>query len=266
MHAEENQSFRIVKMLADDLSSGNLELAYLPDIAVRIRRTLQDPECSLDRVVKVVGTEPGLAARVLKMSNSALFARGGKSATEVRTAVNRLGFDAVRNAAFSYALGQIRQAPDLKPLATELKAAWLDGVEVAATSFVIAQTYTDVNPDEALLAGLVHNIGRVYILTRSREMIDAELWASELSDIMGEWSPAIGRSICEGWEMPEQITAAVANQGDMDREAAGPVELTDVLALAVYLAAHRWDEEEPDISELPWTRRIGISVRWKSVV
>ena len=89
---------------------GNVDRPSFPEIAVRVRKVLSDPKSSLDQVVRVVGSEPALAARLLRISNSASLNRGGRTVTELRTAINRLGYNMVRSASMSFAMAQIRKS------------------------------------------------------------------------------------------------------------------------------------------------------------
>ncbi len=87
--------FDFVRNLAAELSGGNVDLPSFPEIALRVRRILADPKSSVDQVVRVVGSEPALAARLLRISNSASLNRSGKSVNDLRTAINRIGYNMV---------------------------------------------------------------------------------------------------------------------------------------------------------------------------
>ena len=109
-------AFQFVKQLAEELSTGKVDLPSFPDIAVRVRRVLSDETTTVDQVVRIVGSEAALAARLLKMANSAALNRSGKSLTDLRTAINRMGYNMVRSAAITFAMAQIRLANTLKGL------------------------------------------------------------------------------------------------------------------------------------------------------
>src|ERR1700734_790134 len=105
-----NVAFEFVRSLAAELSSGKVDLPSFPEIAVRVRRVLSDPKSSVDQVVRVVGSEPALAARLMRISNSASLNRSGRPVSDLRTAINRIGYNMVRSAAISFAMAQIRNA------------------------------------------------------------------------------------------------------------------------------------------------------------
>src|ERR1039457_5065609 len=96
-------AFEFVRELSVELSASTIELPSFREVAARVQKVLSDENCSSDRVVRVIGAEPMLASRVLSMANSAALSPGGKPVAELRTAVTRLGFDALRAATVSFA-------------------------------------------------------------------------------------------------------------------------------------------------------------------
>src|SRR5271165_1098287 len=177
MPTEPNIAFDFVRTLAAELSGGNVDLPSFPEIAVRIRRVLSDPNSSIEQVVRVVGSEPALAARLLRMANSASLNRSGRPVSELRTAINRIGYNMVRSASISFSMAQIRNSNKLAGLEHHLNDLWQRSTLVAALAFVLARKCTKVNPDEAMLTGMMHGIGKLYVLTRAAD--HAELFAGE---------------------------------------------------------------------------------------
>ena len=125
---------------ASELSAGKVDLPSFPEIAVRVRRILSDPNSSVDQVVRVVGSEPALSARLMRIANSASLNRSGKAVTDLRTAINRIGHNMVRSASISFAMAQIRKSNKLAGLEDQLKQLWNESTSVAALSFVLART------------------------------------------------------------------------------------------------------------------------------
>lgn len=228
--------FGFVRTLAGELSSGSLELPSFPDVALRVKRALEDPGASADRVVRVVGVEPVLSARLLKMANSALLSRANVPVTDVRMAITRLGFDMVRNAAVSLALEQVMDAQVTPLRQPYLKELWHHSIRVSAIAYVVAKTLTRLNADEAMLGGLLHDIGKLYILMRAES--HPELFAEEqsLRALLAEWHTGIGRAILESWGFSDGLAQAVDEHESLDRTHLGPPDLTDVVTVANVLA------------------------------
>jgi len=226
------QAFEFVTALAAELSSGKIDLPSFPDVAMRVRRALGDDKTSVDQVVRIVGSEPALAARLLKMANSAALNRSGKQITDLRTAIARMGYNMVRSAAISFAMAQIRASAGLKGLEKPLHELWKTSTYVAAFCYVLAKNHTKRNPDEAFLVGLLHGVGRLYILTRTPQFPVLLGDPVSLAETMRDWHAAVAKAILENWEMTEEFVQAVTEQDDTTREHAGPADLSDVLVVA----------------------------------
>ncbi|MFO1467656.1 MAG: HDOD domain-containing protein [Steroidobacteraceae bacterium] len=237
----QSAAFEFVRSLSVELSGGRVELPSFPDVAVRVRRALADESSTVDQVVRIVGSEPALAARLLKMANSALLNRSGKQVTDLRTAVNRMGHNMVRSAAISFAMAQIRAASKLKGLEKFLEDLWESSTQVAAMSFVLASRLTKLNPDEAMLAGLLHGIGKLYIVTRAEKHPILFMQPEAMHDMIRDWHAAIGKAILENWEFSESMAEAIASQDDLARETEDPPNLTDVIAAALLISSFATD-------------------------
>jgi HD-like signal output (HDOD) protein len=230
-------AFAFVAALAHELNSSKIDLPSFPDVAVRVRRALADEHVGVDQIVRIVGAEPALAARLLKMANSAALNRSGKSITDLRTAINRMGYNMVRSAAISFAMAQIRGAASLKPVESQLKELWAQSTYVAAFCYVLARAHSKLNPDEAFLAGLLHGVGKLYILTRVDKHPALFADAAALDQVMRDWHANVGKAILENWEMPQGLVGAVAEQEDFSRSHEGPADLTDLLVCASVFSA-----------------------------
>jgi HD-like signal output (HDOD) protein len=255
LQAESNVAFGFVRNLAAELSRGNVDLPSFPEIAVRVRRVLSDPKSSLDQVVRVVGSEPALAARLLRISNSASFNRSGRAVTDLRTAINRIGYNMVRSASMSFSMAQMRRTNKLAGLEHHLNDLWQSSTSAAAVAYVLARTCTKVNPDEAMLTGMMHGIGKLYVLTRAVD--HPQLFADEaaLNAIIDDWHASIGKAILENWNFPEAMAQAVGEQANADRNEEGPADLNDVIAIAILMASNGTDVA---LHELGAAKRLGL--------
>jgi HD-like signal output (HDOD) protein len=241
------QAFAFVQQLAAELSKGKVELPSFPDIALRVRKVLSDENVTQDMVVRVVGSEPALAARLMQIGNSAALNFSGKPITELRTAISRMGFNMVRSAAIAFAMSQLKKQDSLKGLEKPLEDLWKRSAAVAAMSHSVARRFSKVNPDMALLAGLLHGIGQLYILTRSAQHPGLFANQAAYSAIVRDWHSAIAKALLENWEMADEVVQAVSNYEDLEREHTGPVDLTDLVTVGFLLAAYK---DHPESIEL----------------
>lgn len=240
-------AFAFVQSLAEELSGGRIELPSFPDIAIKVQRVLADEDVRPDHVVRIVGSEPALAAWVLRMANSAALNATGRQVVDLRSAITRLGFNVVRSAAVTFAMSQLTRSDELKGLEQPLNQLWRRSTLVAAMCHVVARRFTTINADTAMLAGLLHGIGKLYILARSRRFPALFADAAAYGQIVGDWHSNVAKAILENWEMAEEIATAVHEYEHLYRDHPGGPDLTDVLIVGDLLASfHEW----PDSLEL----------------
>lgn len=241
------EAFVFIQALAQELSAAKIDIPSFPDIAVRVRRVLADESVTPEKVSRVVSAEPALAARLLQVANSAALNVSGKRVTELRTAIARIGFNIVRSAAIAFAMSQLKKAEGLKGLEQPLDSLWQRSAAVAAMCYVVAKRVAKVNPDTAMLAGLLHGMGKLYILVRASSHRALFSDATAYNEIVRDWHTNIAKAILENWEMTEEVVAAVHLHEDIEYEHEGPTDLTDVLIVANLLVAYR---DHPDSIEL----------------
>lgn len=254
-------AFAFVQALALEMSAGKIEIPSFPDVAVRIRRVLADENCDTTQIARVVSVEPAMAAKLLQMANSAALNPNGRRITELKSAIARIGFANVRTASLAYAMEQIRNAAALAPIRKPLNELWERSVKVAAMAFVVARSWTKVNADQALLAGLMHGMGRVYILTRAVQHPDLFADASAYQQIVRDWHASISKAVLESWEIAPDIVEAVEQYEQLDRPGGGAPDLTDVLTIANLLVSFHTDREalEMHLRETTASQRLGLT-------
>jgi HD-like signal output (HDOD) protein len=148
---------------------------------------------------------------------------------------------------------QLRRKDTYSPTAQlQLEQAWQESLETSATCFVIAKRFTRLNPDQALLTGLLHLLGRLYIIMRSKDM--PELSDAEMRQVIDSWHATIGKAILETWGLPETLQHAVEHQDELEVAQDGDASMTDVLIAAKLLA-----RGETDGGKYPALRRIGVA-------
>jgi HD-like signal output (HDOD) protein len=242
------EAFAFVQALASELSRGKVDLPSFPDIALRVRKVLADEEVSQEQVVRVVGSEPALAARLMQIANSAALNFTGKPIQDLRTAINRMGHNMVRSAAIAFSMSQLKKVESLKGLEKPLDDLWKSSAAVAAMSHAVAKRYSQINPDTGMLAGLLHGIGKLYILTRSSKHPALFAETATYNQIVRDWHSPVAKALLENWDMAEEIVNAVSDYEDIERAHSGPVDLTDVLTVGNLLAAFKEHPESLEIN------------------
>jgi len=252
--------FEFVSSLASELTRGQVDLPSFPDVTLRLQQALADPEISVERVARVVGSDAGLTGRILTMANSSLLHRSSHPVTDLKMAVTRIGQDNIRAAALSYASAQLRNAGGLAPVRAELEEFWLESIRAAAMAHAIARENNQVRADEAMLTGLMHNIGKVYIVARSVNGIALGANAAERNQLLRDWHPGVGQALIENWKLPSAISTAVGGQLDVDYNHSGPPDLQDMLIVALLLTEQIRDAdgEVSQLVELKAAKKLGL--------
>lgn len=248
-------AFKFVQQLAADLGGKELELPGFPDVVMRIHMTLADENSAVQDVVNLISSEPALSARLVQLANSAAFNANGIEITDPRAAIQRLGFNVVRSTATSFAMTQMKNQDWLNPVRPQLGQIWRRSNAVAATGHAMGDAIDGIRSDEALAAGLFHQLGNLYLLTHAHKSGIDVAGNPEWNEIASGWHPTIARAILENWGMSEKIAEAVENQDVLfledDVDATSLSLLTRLLSAAKLhdIVTHEQDEAQPGWNE-----------------
>jgi putative nucleotidyltransferase with HDIG domain len=244
--------FEFIKGLTTELSSKNLVFPTSLKTTMKIRRALDTPDISNDQIARIISAEPVLSAQVLKLANSAMFNRSGKKVEELRASTVLLGFGVIRNVAISVGMKQLKDHQASGQTSERMEGLWTRSMRVAALSFVLARNLTKLSPDKAMIAGLLHDVGKFYILNRA--CLYQDLFTSEqtLWDLVDQWHVDIGAAILDSWEISDDIRAAVMDHKSQEIPLSNRPTLTDVVAAANFLDAHFVAQS---IENLDWSTR-----------
>ena len=219
--------------IAADVAQGELAFPTSAQVAMRVRRALEDPDCHMETAARLVQAEPLLSARVVAIANSVVFNRSGREITDVRSAVVRLGFRTVRALATALVTRQLAggsAGQGEQDLAAQL---WQHTAHVASLAHVIARRITRLDPETALFAGIIHEVGGFYMLSRAKDF--PGLLDGELTDWIEAGEVEVGRAVLGVLAVPQPVMAAIETFWD-GFLAMPPVTLADTLLLAEELA------------------------------
>ncbi len=233
-------SFRFLQDIAHDLAQRDVSFPTFAAATVQVRAALDDPDVNADKLAGVISREPLLAAKLVRLANSAAVSPAGKAVADVRSAVIRVGHAAVRSMAVAVAFEQLRADQELQQVRPRLEAAWRHSVQVASLSYVIARKLTRFAPDEALFAGLVHDVGYFYLVSRAPRYPELEGHDALVEGILREWHPSIGQAVLHAYGLPEGVMEAVG-----EHESASPRMPPRTMADVVRLANLVADDSNP---------------------
>lgn len=230
------QRFHMLEDIAKDLA-GEVVFPTTFDLVVRLRKVLQDPNLSIDQIVAFVSLDPLMSARLLSLANSAAFASPGKAIRSIHDAVYRLGLNHVRSCAMAIAMGQLLRAKDMVEFSDLAQKLWNHSLHTASATYVISQRMeTKINPDDAMLAGLVHDLGAFYMLYRVTQYSELRQRPDTVKYLIMQWHESIGHALLIALGVPEDIAEA-AREHDQPRQLpAKPRNLTDIVYAGNLLA------------------------------
>ena len=230
------QRFQMLEDIARELSSGSVVFPTCFDASLRLRKELQNPDLPIPRMVKVVALEPLVATRLMQMAGSVLYSPDGTPARDLQAAIHRLGVELVRTSALAIAMSQLLRAKETAVFGDFAKALWGHSIRTAAATRLLAQTYTRINPDQALLAGLVHDLGAFYMLYRAAQYEELRVRPGTVKHVMLQWHEGIGVSLLSALGLPEDIVNAVTDH-DQPRSLPDPLRtLGDLVYVGNLLA------------------------------
>lgn len=235
--ASKSAAFQFVRQLGMDLAAGEFDLPPFPDTALRVQECVKDPDSDIASLASIVATEPALAARLMRMANSAMMRRGPMEVTDIATAISRVGMDMVLNAAISFAAREAFKLPPGSACADDIGALRKHSTKVAALSYVLGKhTRCGSKPDEAMLAGLLNAVGKFYIFTKAGDHKELFADRNALDSLVHQWHTGVARAIVESWNFPESVAQAVDEQELKDRDRIAAADLSDILYIANILA------------------------------
>lgn len=254
--------------LEKDLTSTRLDaglaLPGVPQIVTRMQQMLGDPDVGIPQLIPVINYEPVLVGRVLQMANSAALNPTRRQITDLRTAVTRVGFDLLRSAGLAYALRQVSQAHSVKDIRPHLEALWERSAWTAAVSFVIARKFTSVNRDIAFLGGLMHGVGKLFILTRAAHFPFVLRDRTKYTGILRKYHAQFARSVLTGWRISPEVISAVVEYENLNREVVGvEPDLTDILATSYLVVGHtgRMQDLSMTVEKIASFSRLRLDIR-----
>ena len=212
------------------IKNDQLVLPTLPEVALKVREVADDPNADIDKLVGVIGNDAAMSARLIKVANSPLL-RASRPIEDLRAALMRLGIHYTCNIATGLAMEQMFQATsDLIDM--RMREVWSRSSEIAGISHVLCKHYTRLRPDQATLAGLVHKIGVLPILTYAEEHPALLKDSFTLDSVIDKIHAPIGDLILKTWGFPEELAHVPTQHIDFERSPA-KADYGDIVTVAM---------------------------------
>jgi len=249
-----------VKELEDDLRNNRLSLPTLPTVAIEALMVINDCDSSTDDLVKVISKDTSLTARLIRYANSPLYS-GAYSVTSIKPAITCIGFQKVQNAIYAVSMQEVFRTPHTG-IQQRMEELWTHSVKVGTNAAIEAKSHADLDPDVALVAGLVHDIGKIPLLMKACEyevLISKEEYLEKLLDKL---HARLGKAILKYWEFAPALVTVAAEHEHLERQPQEDVpDYVDLVQVANVLAYVGTEHplSKVDRSKLGAFRRLGIA-------
>lgn len=253
LREDQPENKQLLLDIYSDLRNNKLVLPSLPEVAVRIRRLI-DAGTSAKKISQAVNTDPAIAAKLIKAANSPLF-RGTKEFETSSQAIVRLGMQTTKQLVTSFTLKELFKVKS-NVLKKRMDALWQHSIEIASICFVLARHTRGLDPDQGLLAGLLHDIGVVPILMYAEEyptlVNDPQLLEKTIRELKVELGPVI----LKRWNFNEEMVVAAQHSENWRYQHEGEVDFADLVIVAHLHQLMTSEEKVSQLEKVPAFRRL----------
>lgn len=224
----ENELFQ---SLLKAFNKNKLDLPVLPEVAFKVRQVINSPDVGSEQIIQIVQGDPVLSARLIRVANSPLYGTWREIKT-VRDAVRRLGLETTKNLSFSLSVKQLFSAKT-SLIKKQIEKIYNESTSIAAIAFVIAQSQAPhLDPEQALLSGLVQNLGLIPIL-KYIDMHPSMMQSMEsLSKSIENLQLPVSTLIFTEWNFDPEFLDIVEQAENWQRDSSDEVDYCDIVIAA----------------------------------
>jgi putative nucleotidyltransferase with HDIG domain len=249
--------------IRDWLTPQNTAIPVLPALASRVIEVANDPDVSLVQLANLIAKDQVLASRLLQLANSA-YCAPMQEITTIPEAVVRIGADGVRNLVFTVCFSSRMYDPGI--YGDEGRRLIEHGIGTAYVARMVAEM-VDESEDEAFLAGLLHDIGKLLILKLAydfKRRTGTTVPVEEVASALDQHHATFGAITLQRWRLPSTLDEPIRCHHAPRSATREPIKAT-----IVYVAnrlSHRYgfgcDPDAYNILGDPICREVGIDAAW----
>jgi len=241
-----------------EIENNEIQLPTLPEVALKVREAVENEDANAESIARMISNDAALSARLLQVANSPVY-RGRIEIDSIQQAVTRLGLKMVRSLVVSLAMKQIFQATS-EALDKQFRSIWDDSLHVAAISRVLAHNVPALEDEQAMLGGLIHNIGALPILTKIDDRLGFSASEDLIARLVAEHAPAIGAKILDHWHFAESLANIPTACQQLDYDPGPVATYADIVLVARLqnLSASGAPGGNADWSGVPAFNKVGI--------
>lgn len=248
-----------VDHIQKELANNRLILPTLPDIAIKVMDAVSKRDASSKELASIILTDAAISAKLIRLANCPLY-RGHTEITNVHMAVSRLGSLTARTLVNSLVMQQLFK-PSSKFLEEYFKQIWEQNKTVAAISRTISAFVPHLNADESMLAGLIHQIGKLPILSMVENFPELKNSPSLISRLLEKAHPAVGKMIMDSWDFPADLKMVASEYNNFQYDSGAKADYVDVVQVAFLQSIAGTDHPalRVDCSTVPAFTKLGFS-------
>lgn len=245
--------------LLDAIENDSIVLPTLPEVALEIREAASDPDVNVGMLATIIENDSSIATRILRIANSSLL-RGFQPIHDVKSAIGRIGLAYTSTLVTTLAMQQIFLSTK-EALNQRMRAIWMHSTDVAAICHTLAKSQPHLKPEMATLAGIVHQVGTLPVLSYAVGRGFLRDHPNLLDQILISLSPEVGSRILEAWGFAEELVVVPTQHMDFNREApeGDYVDLVTVANLQSYVGSEH-PLASADWSTVTAFARLGLPV------
>jgi HD-like signal output (HDOD) protein len=213
-----------------DIMSDNVVLPSLPEVAVRIQQVFKDDQADADKVAEILMTDPAITGKLIKIANSPVY-QGVTATDTLQAAIVRLGMDTTYKQVMAYAVNELFRSHS-DDVSKRMADLWTHSRKVAAISRVLAKSTGLFNPEQAMLAGLVHDLGVIVIVEYLQQHDEQITDPEKIEQTINSLRPQITGMLMQKWNFSEEIVRVAEECEEWFRNESDEPDLCDLVMIA----------------------------------
>lgn len=242
-----------------ELDANRLVLPTLPDIALKVKNAVDNDEISAKELADIIVTDAALSAQIIRVANSPMY-RGSSEINSIQMAVLTLGNNTIRTLVTSMVMKQIF-CPTSKLLESFFRKTWEQSINVSSISRALCAFVPHLNAEEAMLAGLIHQIGKLPILTLTENLPEFRDSPTRMEKLLEKVHPAVGKLIMDAWDFPVNLKPVASEYVNFQYDSGSKADYVDVVQVAFLQSIAGTDHPacRVDCSTVPSFAKLGFT-------
>lgn len=242
-----------------ELDANRLVLPTLPDVALKVRDAVSKGDSSAAELAEIIVTDASLSTRLIQVANSPLY-RGTNPINNIQMAVSRLGNKIVGTLITSLVMQQMF-TPSNKMLEEHFRKTWEQSINVSSISRALTTFTPHLNRDEAMLAGLIHQIGKLPIFMLVEKIPEFRDSPSRMAKLLEKAHPAVGKLIMDTWNFPDELKLVASEYVNFRYDSGPKADYVDIVQVAFLQSIAGTDHpaSRVDTSAVPSFAKLGLA-------